>query len=180
MARRTDEYAHERIDETAHELQVDPVRGLSDREARARLDRYGYTQLEEKEESLCHRILRRFWGPIPWMIETAAILSAVVQKWEDFAIILVMLLVNAGLDFFQEHRALNKYRIVDILQKAGHIVAMVLSAQGIRLLGRDDSHSPIPEAHHRGAQHALPHARRRVVLAATLAGAAAVRRDLRH
>ncbi|HVO43757.1 MAG TPA: plasma-membrane proton-efflux P-type ATPase, partial [Aggregatilineales bacterium] len=32
---------------------------------------------------------------------------AVVQKWDDFAIITVMLLVNALLDFFQEHRALN-------------------------------------------------------------------------
>ena len=41
------------------------------------------------------------------MIETAALLSAVVQKWEDFTIILIMLLVNAGLDFVQEHRALN-------------------------------------------------------------------------
>jgi H+-transporting ATPase len=41
------------------------------------------------------------------MIEVAAILSAAVQKWEDFSIILVMLLVNAGLDFMQEHRALN-------------------------------------------------------------------------
>jgi H+-transporting ATPase len=41
------------------------------------------------------------------MIEVAAILSAVVQKWEDFVIITIMLLVNAGLDFFQEHRALN-------------------------------------------------------------------------
>ena len=59
-------------------------------------------QVEEKEEPLWHRVLRRFWGPIPWMIEAAAILSAVVQKWEDFGIILVMLLVNAGLDFFQE------------------------------------------------------------------------------
>jgi len=48
-----------------------------------------------------------FWGPIPWMIEIAALLSALVQKWEDFIIIMVMLLVNAGLDFFQEHRALN-------------------------------------------------------------------------
>ena len=41
------------------------------------------------------------------MIETAALLSALVQKWEDLVIILIMLLVNAGLDFFQEHRALN-------------------------------------------------------------------------
>jgi len=41
------------------------------------------------------------------MIELAALLSAIVQKWEDFTIILIMLLVNAGLDFMQEHRALN-------------------------------------------------------------------------
>mgnify|MGYP001120134031 FL=1 len=41
------------------------------------------------------------------MIEVAALLSAIVQKWEDFAIIMLMLLVNAFLDFFQEHRALN-------------------------------------------------------------------------
>lgn len=41
------------------------------------------------------------------MIETAAILSAVVQKWDGLTIILVMLLVNASLDFLQKHRALN-------------------------------------------------------------------------
>jgi len=107
MARPTDEYAHQRADDTARQLQVDPTQGLSDGEARARLERYGYNQVEEREEPLWHRVLRRFWGPIPWMIEAAAILSAIVQKWEDFSIILVMLLVNAGLDFFQEHRALN-------------------------------------------------------------------------
>ncbi len=107
MPQSTDEYAHQRVEDTARELQVDFARGLSDEEARTRLGRYGYNQVEEKEEPVWHRIFRRFWGPIPWMIEAAAILSAIVQKWEDFGIILVMLLVNAGLDFFQEHRALN-------------------------------------------------------------------------
>jgi H+-transporting ATPase len=92
---------------TLSELQVDPALGLTASEAKGRLGHYGYNEITEKEESLAHRIFRRFWGPIPWMIELAAILSAVVQKWEDFAIILIMLLVNAFLDFFQEHRALN-------------------------------------------------------------------------
>jgi H+-transporting ATPase len=110
MPRRTDEFAQQPVEETARELQVDPARGLSAAEAGTHLQRYGYNQVEEKEEPLWHRVLRRFWGPIAWMIEAAAILSAVVQKWEDFGIILVMLLVNAGLDFFQEHRALNALR----------------------------------------------------------------------
>jgi hypothetical protein len=33
---------------------------------------------------------------IPWMIEIAAVLSVVVAHWADFAIIMTLLLVNAG------------------------------------------------------------------------------------
>jgi H+-transporting ATPase len=105
--KRTDDYLGQTADETISQLQVDPAAGLSDSEVKLRLQRYGYNEVSEKEEPLWHRIFRRFWGPIPWMIEAAAILSAVVQKWDDFVIITIMLLVNAGLDFFQEHRALN-------------------------------------------------------------------------
>ena len=105
--KRTDDYRGQAASETVSQLQVDPAAGLADSEAQTRLQRYGYNEIREKEESLWHRILRRFWGPIAWMIEVAAILSAVVQKWADFVIISIMLLVNVGLDFFQEHRALN-------------------------------------------------------------------------
>jgi H+-transporting ATPase len=105
--RRTDEYAKQPKDETLKSLNTDPERGLSAAEAARRLTQYGPNEIREKEEPLWHRIFRRFWGPIPWMIEAAAILSAVVRKWADFGIIAVMLLINAGLDFLQEHRALN-------------------------------------------------------------------------
>ncbi len=103
----TDDYARQSVEKTLQDLRVDVEKGLSDDEATRRLSRYGYNEIKEKEEPLWHRVMRRFWGPIPWMIEIAAILSAIVQKWEDFIIITIMLLVNAGLDFFQEHRALN-------------------------------------------------------------------------
>jgi H+-transporting ATPase len=64
------------------------VEGLSSEEAERRLKRYGHNEIPEKEESLAHRILRRFWNPISIMIETAALLSVIVHKWEDFAVIL--------------------------------------------------------------------------------------------
>ncbi|HUW50555.1 MAG TPA: plasma-membrane proton-efflux P-type ATPase [Sulfuricella sp.] len=105
--KRTDGYSGQAAGVTASQLQVDPTAGLADSEAQSRLQRYGYNEIKEKEEPLWHRVFRRFWGPIPWMIEVAAILSAIVGKWDDFIIIAIMLLVNAGLDFFQEHRALN-------------------------------------------------------------------------
>ncbi len=41
------------------------------------------------------------------MIEIAAVLSGVAQHWEDFVIILVMLLLNAGVGFWEEHKADN-------------------------------------------------------------------------
>ncbi len=105
--RKTDDYAGVSPTSTLEALQVDAGSGLSGAEVEHRLESCGYNEIEERQESLWHRLFRRFWGPIPWMIEAAAILSAVVQKWEDFIIILIMLLVNAGLDFLQEHRALN-------------------------------------------------------------------------
>ncbi len=105
--RATDDYQGRDPAQTLEELATDPERGLAEAEARARLARFGPNEVAEEEEPLWHRVFRRFWGPIPWMIEAAALLSALVGKWEDFGIIVVMLLVNAGLDFAQEHRALN-------------------------------------------------------------------------
>ncbi len=103
----TDEFCSWDVEESLRELQTDSASGLNSQEAVMRLAKYGPNEIVEREEPLWHRVFRRFWGPIPWMIEAAAILSAVVRKWEDFIIITIMLLVNGLLDFFQEHRALN-------------------------------------------------------------------------
>ena len=88
------------------------IKGLTTEEAEERLKKYGPNAIEEKEESWLHRLFRRFWGPIPWMIEVAAILSAVVKHWEDFAIITMLLLVNAIVDFYQESKALSALKVL--------------------------------------------------------------------
>jgi H+-transporting ATPase len=103
----TDSYARQDAGDVAAGLNVDPNAGLTSSEAAQRLADYGHNEIEEREEPLWHRILRRFWGPIPWMIEVASILSAVARKWEDFVIITIMLMVNAGIDFAQERRAMS-------------------------------------------------------------------------
>jgi H+-transporting ATPase len=81
--------------------------GLSQAEAQARLRQYGYNELPEEKTNPLLKFLSYFWGPIPWMIEAAAILSAVVRHWEDFAIILALLLMNAGVGFWEEFQAGN-------------------------------------------------------------------------
>ena len=108
----TDEFESLSVEETLSQLKTDPTRGLSDEEVRRRQEEYGRNELPEKEESLFKRIGKRFWGPIPWMIEVAAALSAAVQKWEDFSIIVVLLLVNVIVDFRQEASALKALKLL--------------------------------------------------------------------
>ena len=82
-------------------------KGLSSAEAEERLAQYGPNALEERKLHPILKFLRYFWGPIPWMIEIAAILSAIVRQWDDLIIILVLLLFNAGVGFWQEYKAAN-------------------------------------------------------------------------
>jgi len=91
---------------------VTTLKGLSSEEAKKRLEKYGPNAIEEKEETWLHRLFRRFWGPIPWMIEIAAVLSAMVKHWEDFTIITILLFINAIIDFYQESKALNALKVL--------------------------------------------------------------------
>lgn len=92
---------------TPQDLATNPVEGLSREEATRRLSRFGENRLAESRESPFSRLVRFFWGPIPWMIEIAAVLSAVVRHWADLGIILLMLVVNAAVGFWQEFKADN-------------------------------------------------------------------------
>jgi len=81
--------------------------GLSQAEAQKRLTQYGPNEIEEKKTNPFLKFLTYLWGPIPWMIEAAVILSAVARHWPDFAIILLLLLANAVVGFWEEHQAGN-------------------------------------------------------------------------
>jgi H+-transporting ATPase len=81
--------------------------GLSQVEAQKRLGQYGPNEIEEKKTNPLLKFLTYFWGPIPWMIEVAVILSGVVRHWPDFFIILLLLVANAVVGFWEEHEAGN-------------------------------------------------------------------------
>jgi H+-transporting ATPase len=81
--------------------------GLTQAEARKRLIQYGPNELKEKKTNEILKFLSYFWGPIPWMIEVAVILSAVARHWPDFGIILLLLVANAVVGFWEEHQAGN-------------------------------------------------------------------------
>jgi H+-transporting ATPase len=81
--------------------------GLTQAEATKRLTQYGPNEIEEKKTNALLKFLKYFWGPIPWMIEVAVVLSGVVRHWPDFFIILVLLVANATIGFWEERQAGN-------------------------------------------------------------------------
>lgn len=81
--------------------------GLSTAEAKKRLEKFGYNELPEKKENPVLKFLSYFWGPIPWMIEIAVVLSGILRHWADFFIILVLLIANAVVSFWEEFTAGN-------------------------------------------------------------------------
>ncbi|HEX9881530.1 MAG TPA: HAD-IC family P-type ATPase, partial [Hyphomicrobium sp.] len=105
------------------DLATNLSRGLTSEEAARRLAEFGANALEEKKVTLLDRLIRYFWGPIPWMIEAAAILSLVLRDWNDFAIITLMLLINAGVSYWQEAKAEDA---IKVLQKQLAPLARVL------------------------------------------------------
>ena len=81
--------------------------GLTQVEAEKRLARYGPNEISETKANPLLKFLSYFWGPIPWMIEAAVVLSAAARHWPDFGIILVLLLANAVVGFWEEYQAGN-------------------------------------------------------------------------
>ena len=82
--------------------------GLTQAEAQKRLTQYGPNEIAETKTNPLLKFLTYFWGPIPWMIEGAVILSGIVRHWLDFFIILFLLFSNAIVAFWEEHQAGNE------------------------------------------------------------------------
>jgi H+-transporting ATPase len=110
------------VDETLNKLSA-TTEGLSSSEAQKRLQQYGPNEIPEKKENPLRKFLSYFWGPIPWMIEAAIIMSAVIQHWPDFGIIFTLLMMNAVVGFWQEHKAGNA---IELLKQRLALKARVL------------------------------------------------------
>jgi len=93
------------IDGLLKHLESDPKKGLTSQEVEKRLAEYGPNELEEKHESIFMKLLKNFYGPIPIMIEAAALLSAISCAWNDFSVIMFLLIMNALIDFLQSRKA---------------------------------------------------------------------------
>ena len=93
------------VPDTLAALHVNPETGLTRVEVDTRRREHGYNEVAEQKEHPVLKFLAKFWGISAWMLELIMILSAVLGKYVDLAVVSALLVVNAVLGFAQERRA---------------------------------------------------------------------------
>jgi cation-transporting P-type ATPase F len=105
-------------------LATNPEDGLSAGEAARRLTDHGPNAISTVSgPGAMRRLAAQFNQPLIYILLVAAIVTAALQEWIDSAVILAVVLVNAGIGFFQENRAL---KALDALARAMTSEATVL------------------------------------------------------
>ena len=110
------------VPDTLAALKVNPEAGLGHAEVEVRRKENGYNEVAEKKGHPVLKFLQKFWGISAWMLELIIILSAVLGKYSDLAVVSALLVINAVLSFLQEHRAAG---VVEALRKRLQVSARV-------------------------------------------------------
>jgi H+-transporting ATPase len=79
--------------------------GLTSDEARRQALQFGPNSMPDTSSHPARSALEKLWAPIPWMLEAAIVLEAVLGKYVEAGIIAVLLVFNAAIGYFQESRA---------------------------------------------------------------------------
>ena len=80
--------------------------GLTNREAKIRLSKFGRNEIVDEEPINPWKILlSQFNSPLVWLLIAAALISLAVNHYVDASVIAVILVINAVLGFVQEYNA---------------------------------------------------------------------------
>jgi H+-transporting ATPase len=100
--------------------------GLSTEEAKRRIFQYGFNEIAEPHKNSLQEFFKRYWGPMPWLLEFAIILTIILGHFTESIIIFVLLTINAVIGYFQTQ---NSQKSVELLKKNLEIKAKILRDQ---------------------------------------------------
>lgn len=94
------------VDETAQALAADLEEGLAEEEAAERQEVFGPNVLENaRRDTWLRTLLVQFKSPLILLLLAAAVVTFAIGDYNDSFFILAAVLVNAGLGYYQEHKA---------------------------------------------------------------------------
>lgn len=102
---------------------MDSYKGLTEDQVKENIKKYGFNEIKEKRVPTFVLFLKKFWGPIPWLLEFTGILTFLLKKYPDTAAIFVLLIFNGLVSFWHELSAQNA---LELLKKHLSIKAKVL------------------------------------------------------
>lgn len=102
-------------DEIFKELNVNPLTGLANEEAKTRLEKYGQNKLKGKpKKSILSLFLSQLKDMLIYVLLGAAVITLFIGEYADAAIILLVVILNAVIGVIQEAKA---EKAVEALQK---------------------------------------------------------------
>ncbi len=118
----TSEFKQLSIEETFNILETS-VHGLTETEAKNRIEKFGYNEIREEKKNPFIDFFKRYWGPMPWLLELAIILSCILTHYLEAIIIFVLLTINVVIGFIHSHRS---QKVLEFLKKRLAVKAKVL------------------------------------------------------
>ena len=79
--------------------------GLAEKDAKRRIEKYGYNEIQEEKENYLMVFLRKFTGPVPILLIIVMIISYILHNFNDTYIIIALLFFNTIIAFYEEYRA---------------------------------------------------------------------------
>ena len=123
MSTQSSPFEFKNISDLFSEFKVDPKKGLTKEEVVKRQHKDGLNEIKEKQPSAILLFLKHFWGLTAIMLEITIILSFMLHKYIDAYLISTLMLFNACIGFWQEHKAA---KAVDALKKSLQVFCRVL------------------------------------------------------
>ena len=118
----TSEYKTMSVEKVKQSLKI-TGEGLSAEEAADRIKGFGYNEIQAAKRNPVYEFFKRYWGPMPWLLEISIALTVVLKHYTESIIIFTLLTINAVIGFWQSG---NSHRAVEMLKKKLEIKAKVL------------------------------------------------------
>ncbi len=112
MVKNTSEYKVIPLEKT-FDLLATSEQGISENEAKRRIQQFGYNEIKEEKKNPLLDFLSRFWGPIPWLLEIAMIISFAVSHYLEGIIIFVLITANAIIGYIHSR---NSQKAVELIK----------------------------------------------------------------
>lgn len=112
-----------------------PLTGLDNARVTELRGQFGFNEVKQKEVPPVLLLIKKFWGISSWMLEITVAVSFLLHKTFDAYVVIVLLVFNAFIGFFNEYRATKT--VAALQQKLQVMVRVLRGGKWLHLPSRE-------------------------------------------